>query len=299
MHVHRQVQRFSWTLDQPNDLRRQRIYRRTPRHNIRFGKASPQVAFTLIETDSAQPLHRRGDQHRPKAGRRYDIGNGNAPPAVLPGAWAHAQMPLRIDIGAARRIIARVVDRFSHAAPSLQCRLQSLSPQRAGVNSRRQPHLPLEQPMKMMRRIACMRCDNLQGRRDLAIGDECLGRLHRQPVPPDFIRPAAQACPKARRSGGLRVGQKDHILPPGMPRGAAWFAVDAGRQHRTHEASVHRPVSPQEGIPAGIIIQRQRRYGGKVGHMVHPYGIAAATGPAFPRLALKAFLPLPKLGFTI
>ena len=178
-------------------------------------------------------------------------------------------MPLRIGIGAAGRVIARFVDGVGDPRFGAQRRLQPFGAQRPRPGGGGQPGFPLEEAMEMMRGIADMGGDRLQPGRILGRFDHRDGGAHRQPIPPDFIGAAAQAGAEARRARGRGIGQEGHVLPPGMARGAAWLAIDAGGGDAADELPVHRPVAAQEGGPAGIGIGHGGR--GEASHMLHGY----------------------------
>ena len=178
-------------------------------------------------------------------------------------------MTLRIGIGAAGRGIARFVNGIGDSRFRSKRHFQPLGSQRARPGGGRHAGFALEQAMEMMRRIADMGGDRVQPGRFLRPFDHRDGRLHRQPVAPDLVRPATQAGAKTRRARGCGMGQKGHIFPPWMARGATGLAIDAGGGHAAHEPPVHRPVAAQESGPAGIGIGHGGV--GRASHGCHGY----------------------------
>src|SRR3546814_1954877 len=96
-------------MGQGNHASGQSCKRRITRANIRFGKAAAQVAFILIETDAAQALLRRGNEHGAEAALHHCPVDRDAIAAIFPSGWRHPHTMCGVGISAARRVITCIV----------------------------------------------------------------------------------------------------------------------------------------------------------------------------------------------
>ena len=224
-------------------------------------------AIAVAEEHRGDALLGRRDQHAAIVGVDRGVVDMRAGAALGIGGGRHAERLVARFIDAARRAVARAIQRLAHLLAVAQRLAEALALLGDQPVARRQAELGDEALAEGVGGDADLARHLGERRRLVGVGrvEQRAGARHRlaeAELGLPVARLAALAGAEAGRFGRFRRGVEGHVLAQRRTRRAGRQAVDPGRLDREPEPAVEGPVAPLDGCPAGIRVGEHAREGG-------------------------------------